>query len=168
MPRTQRVDLDPADPANDVTAAVAKAIRVLNAASQTRSGLSRKLTRAGYSAPMVKEACDRLEAMGYVNDRAFVQDTISKRQRQGRGAKLIASELRHKGIDNELIDEILTRLKVEDEVERAAEVAAELLRRHHDEPLVRQREHVTDGLLRRGYAPWVARKALDNASELDS
>jgi regulatory protein len=162
------VDRDPADPANDVAAAVAKAIRVLNAASQTRSGLSRKLTRAGYSAPTVNEACDRLEAMGYVNDRAFVQDTISKRQRQGRGVKVIASELRHKGIDSHLVDEMLSEVNAADEVGRAAEVAGELLRRHRDEPLARQREHVTGGLLRRGYAPWVARKALDKASELDS
>ena len=33
---------------------------------------------------------------------------------------------------------------------------------------IHQREYVTGGLLRRGYAPWVARKALAKASELDS
>jgi regulatory protein len=158
------VDLDP----NDVEGAVEKALRVLNAASQTRSGLSRKLERAGYSAPTVNEACNRVAAMGYVNDRAYAEATLSKRQRQGRGVKVIASELRHKGIDSALVDEILGELSVEDEVERAAKLAGKLLSRHGDEPLVRQREHVMGGLLRCGYPPWVAKRALEKASALDS
>jgi regulatory protein len=106
--------------------------------------------------------------MGYVNDRAYAEATLSKRQRQGRGVKVIASELRHKGIDSQVVDEILGELSVEDEVERAAELAVKLLSRHRDEPLVRQREHVMGGLLRRGYAPWVAKRALEKASALDS
>jgi regulatory protein len=158
------VDVDP----SDVEGAMEKALRVLNAASQTRSGLGRKLERAGYSVPTVNEACNRVEAMGYVNDRAYAEATLSKRQRQGRGVKLIASELRHKGIDSELVDEILRELSVEGEVERAAELAGKLLSRHDDEPLVRQREHVMGGLLRRGYTPWVAKRALEKASALDS
>lgn len=158
------MDVDP----SDVEGAMEKALRVLNAASQTRSGLGRKLERAGYSVPTVNEACNRVEAMGYVNDRAYAEATLSKRQRQGRGVKLIASELRHKGIDSELVDEILRELSVEGEVERAAELAGKLLSRHDDEPLVRQREHVMGGLLRRGYTPWVAKRALEKASALDS
>ena len=158
------MDVDP----SDVEGAMEKALRVLNAASQTRSGLGRKLERAGYSVPTVNEACNRVEAMGYVNDRAYAEATLSKRQRQGRGVKLIASELRHKGIDSELVDEILRELSVEGEVERAAELAGKLLSRHDDEPLVRQREHVMGGLLRCGYPPWVAKRALEKASALDS
>src|SRR5579859_2504191 len=91
----------------DVEAAVEKAVRVLNAASQTRTGLSRKLHRDGYSDAAVEAACSRMEALGYVNDRAYADATIQKRQHQGRGVKVIAAELRHKGIDPEMIDEIL-------------------------------------------------------------
>jgi regulatory protein len=153
-------------PADEVDGAVEKALRVLNAASQTRSGLSRKLRQAGYSAFAVDQACDRLETMGYVNDRAYAEATLSKRRRQGRGVKVISSELRHKGIDSELIDEILGELSVDDEIDRAAELAGKLLSRHGDEPWVRRREHVMGGLVRRGYPPWVAKRALEKASSL--
>jgi regulatory protein len=154
---------DPVDPAK-VEGAVEKALRILNAASQTRTGLLRKLERAGYAGRTAGEACDRIEAMGYINDRAYAQATLAKRQRQGRGVKVIASELRHKGIDSDLVDEILGELNVEDEVARASELAGKLLARHRDEPRVRQREHVMGGLVRRGYAPWVARRALEKAA----
>src|SRR5579859_937689 len=96
---------DALDP-EDLEAAIEKAVRVLNAASQTRSGLSQKLRRAGYSTTVVEAASARLEALGYVNDRAYADTLVQKRQRQGRGVKVIASELHHKGIEPELIDEI--------------------------------------------------------------
>ena len=47
----------------DVEAAVEKAVRVLNAAAQTRSGLARKLTRDGFAAVAVDAACTRMESL---------------------------------------------------------------------------------------------------------
>ncbi len=151
---------------DDFEAAVEKAIRVLNAASQTRSGLSQKLKRAGYSPTVVEAASARMEALGYVNDRAYADALVQKRQRQGRGVKVIASELHHKGIDSDLIDEILADVDAGAEIERAADLAARLIRRHADEPSARQREHVIGGLMRRGFTPGVARKALERASAI--
>jgi regulatory protein len=161
------IEVGPSDPL-DVEAAVEKAIRVLNAAAQTRSGLERKLRRAGYAAATAEAAAGRVEAMGYVDDRAYGEAILSKRRRQGRGVKVIASELRHKGIDGALIDDLLGQLTAEDEVESAAALAAKLLSRHEGEPLVRRREHVIGGLIRRGYAPWVAKKAMEKASAVNS
>lgn len=107
-------------------------------------------------------ACDRIEAMGYVNNRAYAVATLHRRQQQGRGLKAIASELRHKGIDRALVDELLGEVSVEDEIEGATELARKLLQRTGGQP--RQREKVTGRLVRRGYEPWVARKALEKAS----
>jgi regulatory protein len=101
--------------------------------------------------------------MGYVNDRAYAEATLRRRRLQGRGLKAIASELRIKGIDGELVQELLGGVNVEEEIEGAAELARKLLQRKAGQP--RQREKVTGALLRRGYAPWVARKALERASE---
>jgi regulatory protein len=147
---------------DDPEAAVGLAIRILNAAAQTRSGLERKLARAGFTAGAVDVACDRVEAMGNVNDRAYAEATLERRRRQGRGLKVIAAELRQKGIDRELVDELIGTVTVEDEVEGATELARKLLERQPDRP--RRSQKVTAALLRRGYAPGVARKALEKAS----
>jgi regulatory protein len=161
------IEASPLDPL-DIAAAVEKAVRVLNAASQTRLGLERKLVRAGYAAATADAACSRVEAMGYVNDRTYAEALLSKRRQQGRGVKVISSELRHKGIDPALIDDLLGQLSAEDEVEGATALAVKLLSRHEGEPLVRRREHVIGGLIRRGYAPWVARRAMEKASAVNS
>ena len=81
---------------------------------------------------------------------------------------MIGAELRHKGIDPELINELLGEVKTEDEVQRAAELAVKLLQRHQGEPAMRQREKVMSTLMRRGYPSWVARKAVEAAPALDS
>ena len=147
---------------DDVQAAVDKAIRILNAAAQTRSGLGRKLARAGFAPGAVDAACDRVEAMGYVNDRAYAEAALHRRLQQGRGLRVIASELRHKGIDRSLLDELVGQVSVEDEMEGATELARKLLQRDADQ--TRLREKVMGTLNRRGYAPGVARKALERAS----
>ena len=118
--------------------------------------------RAGFAPATVEAACDRVEAMGYVNDRAYAEATVNRRQEQGRGVRVIASELRQKGIDRALVDELMGKVSVEEQVDGATELARKLLLRNPDQP--RQRERVTGTLMRRGYAPWVARKALERAS----
>jgi regulatory protein len=147
---------------------VEKALRVLNAAAQTRSGLAQKLSRAGFAPQAVEAACNRVEALGYVDDRAYAEAALERRQRQGRGLQVIGAELRHKGIDPELINELLGEVKTEDEVRRAAELAIKLLQRHQGEPAMRRREKVMSTLMRRGYPLWVARKAVEAAPALDS
>jgi regulatory protein len=104
--------------------------------------------------------------MGYVNDRAYAEAAVHRRQQQGRGLKVIASELRQKGIDRSLVDDLLRHVSEEDEIDGATELARKLLERNPDQP--RQREKVTGRLMRRGYAPWVARKALENALRVNS
>ena len=147
-------------------AAVAQAVRILNAAAQTRSGLQHKLARAGFAPGAVDVACSRVEAMGYVNDRAYAEAALHRRQQQGRGVKVIASELRQKGIDRALVDELLGQVSEEDEIEGATELARKQLERNADQP--RQREKMIGRLMRRGYAPSVARKALEKALRVNS
>ena len=103
-----------------------------------------------------------------MNDRAFAAAAMRKRQQQGRGLKVIAAELRHKGIEPEIIDDLVAEVSTEDEVERASGLAVKLLQRHAEEPTVRRRERVMGALMRRGYAPWVARKALEKGLAVNS
>jgi regulatory protein len=143
-----------------------KGLRILNAAGQTRAGLARRLARAGYEEAEVMEACNQLEAHGYLDDRGFAASRLRRRQAQGRGARLIAAELRQKGVPPEVIDEALAGRDEEIEVARAMELAAKLVARRAGEPPGQRRDHVLAALVRRGYPPGVARRALQRAMSL--
>ena len=149
----------PFDP-GDADAAYEKALRILKAAAQTRAGLGRRLSRAGYDDDTVAGVCARLVEVGYLDDRAYAESALSRRRRQGRGARLVASELRHKGIDPGVIQDLLGSVDETEELERATALAAQMLaRRAAEEPRLR-RERIMGTLARRGYSQGVARRAV--------
>ncbi|HEV3233922.1 MAG TPA: RecX family transcriptional regulator [Candidatus Dormibacteraeota bacterium] len=141
-----------------------KGLRILNAAGQTRLGLARRLSRAGYGETEVEEACAQLEAHGYLDDRGFAASRLRRRQQQGRGARLIAAELRQKGVSPDVIDDVLADRDEEAEVERAMELAVRMVARRASEPPAKRRDHVMAALVRRGYPASVARRALEAAN----
>jgi regulatory protein len=155
--------------ADDAEAAFEKAVRVLNAASQTSSGLCIKLKRAGFSPEAADQACRRAVELGYVNDRAYAAALVDKRLRQGRGRALISRELGHKGLDHDVVGEAVNEVDIEAELRSAAELAAKLLRRHASEPdAARRRQKVLSALARRGFLGSVSRVALARAAATES
>lgn len=161
----KRVGPGPIPSSEDPEAAFEKAVRVLNAASQTSSGLHLKLKRAGFSQEAADQACRRAVELGYVNDRAYAATVVEKRLRQGTGGALISRELGHKGIDQELVREAVGEVDSEAELRSATELAAKLLRRHASEPeATRRREKVLSALARRGFSGHVTREAYARAT----
>jgi regulatory protein len=153
----------PTDP-DDADAAYTRALRSLNAASQSRASLTRRLARAGFGAAAVDAACARLLELGYLDDDALAGATAQRRLQQGRGASLIAAELRQKGIGQESVDAALAGIDDESLLEHATATCARLLRRRAAlAPHVRDRQ-VLGALTRRGFSFRVARLALEAAS----
>ena len=152
-----------AEDPDDVEAAFEKAVRVLNAASQTSAGLILKLRRAGYSARAAETACRRAVGLGYVNDAAFAEALVAKRLRQGRGRALISRELGHKGLGDDVVTEAVGALDAGQELSSAIELASKLLRRHSSELEPKRREKVLSALARRGFSGHISREALAEA-----
>lgn len=146
-----------------------KALKVLTAASQTEVGLSRKLVRAGYEADIVTAVVERLKSAGYLDDRAYAESLSRRRTARGRGARLIASELRQKGVSSEIVEETIRGLDREVGGQQAKDLALKLLTRHADMPGAQLRRRVEAQLMRRGYPNAVVhdayREALRELSE---
>ena len=156
----------PAANPDDGEAAFEKAVRVLNAASQTADGLTRKLRRAGYSAGAAAQAVARATSLGYVDDRAYAQALVERRLRMGRGRGLIGQELAHKGLEDAVVGEALQGVDAGTELAAATSLAIKLLRRHRAEADDRARQKVLAGLARRGFSSALARKAMENTGSV--
>ena len=154
----------PPDP-EDVSAAFDKAVRILNAASQTTAGLTQKLLRRGYSQAAALAACQRAVEMGYVNDAAYAEALVGRRLRQGRGVRLIGRELGHKGIDPDLVATAVAAVDPDDEYDSALDLAMRLVRRQAaaSDP-ARGRDRALAAMARRGFASGIARRALAEAT----
>lgn len=69
--------------------------------------LEQRLQGKGYPAAAVAEALHDLESRGLVSDRRFAESLVRSRVERGYGPMKIAHELRAKGVDDPLIEELI-------------------------------------------------------------
>ncbi len=89
--------------------------------------VEQRLRKKGYSPVQIEAAISRLQRQGYVDDRAFARFWIDNRQTfSPRGPRLLRSELRQKGVSQEVVDEALASYRDDQaqEAEQAAEIAS--------------------------------------------
>jgi regulatory protein len=72
--------------------------------------LVNKLTTAGFEAEVALQAVERLTGDGLQNDRRFIEGFTQSRINQGKGSVRLRADLRQRGIDSGLIDEVLLEL----------------------------------------------------------
>lgn len=100
--RERRAAID--DPAVVLEAAA----RFLEARSRSISEVRRRLTGAGYRPDLVEGAIGRLAELGMLDDEAFARAWVESRDRaRPRGERAIREELRIKGLDRGLVDDVM-------------------------------------------------------------
>jgi regulatory protein len=84
------------------------AVESLARRSHSRKELKNKLFRKGFPGKDIYQALDRLEELGYLDDRKFAIEYARHRLRQSpRGRMLLSSELIKRGVSREIVDQVL-------------------------------------------------------------
>ena len=85
-----------------------KAVNLLNYRAHSRKELSDKLKhKTGCKDAELEEVLDRLEELGFLNDRTYASSVVRSCARKGYGAQRALSELARRGIPKELREEAL-------------------------------------------------------------
>ncbi|HEY5487428.1 MAG TPA: regulatory protein RecX [Candidatus Limnocylindrales bacterium] len=158
------------------------AARFLEMRSRSVDEVRRHLGTAGYRSELVESAVARLLELGMLDDRAFGQTWVESRDRaRPRGESAIRQELARKGLDRELIGEILAARRGDgaeggagDEAAASPdELAAERLLSKRASALLRisdpreRRNRAYALLARNGFDPEVCRRVSQHAALLD-
>lgn len=126
----------------------------LTGRARSRKELSDKLASRHVPDDVATDLLDRFEEVGLVDDAAFARTWVSQRQ-QGKGLsrRVLAQELRRKGVDADVAKDALDEIDPEDEAEAARELVRRKLRglRGVDETTAARR--LVAMLARKGYAP---------------
>jgi regulatory protein len=154
--------------------AVAKSIclRLLTASPRTRAQLADALSKRNVPADAAERALDRLTEVGLIDDTAFAHAWVRSRQ-NGRGLarRALASELRARGVDEEVARSALDTIDAADELTAAQELVRRRLPALRGQPYAVQARRLSGVLARKGYSGdvvmRVVREALD-ASAGDS
>jgi len=144
----------PADPES-----VARTIllRRLTDQPRSRAELAGFLAKKHVPADIAERVLDRFEEVGLIDDVDFARSWVQSRQRsRGVASKVLAMELRRKGIDDETAREVLTELDPDVERQNAHRLVQKRLRSMRGLDSTTQIRRLTGMLARKGYAPQVA------------
>lgn len=151
---------EPAESAEPKREEQAKALclRLLTARARTRAELAGQLAKRGFLEDVSDRVLDRLTTAGLIDDADFAAQWVrSRREHAGKGRKMLAAELRTKGVDEDVIAGALAGIDAGAERDRAEQLVQVKLRRETlgvDDMRVTRR--LVAMLARRGYSPSMA------------
>lgn len=143
----------PWTPALPKISALDKALKILSASPVSEAELRRKLYRAGYPDILIDQALDECRRHNYINDELLAADSAEYLIARGTGRRMVKVKLRRRGLDKELVDEVIANTDPEEELEAARyalECKLRLLIREKDHR--KKREKAFRFLVSRGYS----------------
>lgn len=145
-------------------------LRLLTNAPKTRSQLHQALLRRNCPEEVADAVLDRMEQVGLVDDAAYAAMYVHSQQAgKGLARRGLAYGLRRKGLDDDLVQEVLDRVDPRAEEELARGLVERRLARLHGLPRDVQVRRLAGMLARKGYGAEVSRRVirevLDEAPE---
>ena len=112
-----------------INKAVERGVRFLSYRPRSIQEVRRNLAKHETAESVIELALERLINLGYLDDRAFAKYWLENRDMfKPRGPMALRYELRQKGIDNGIVDELLSDLDVFTSAYRAAQTRLNRLR----------------------------------------
>lgn len=155
-----KLEADPEGYARDIVT------RQLSDRARSRSDLEQALATKGVPGDVAAGVLDRFEEVGLVDDADFARSWVQSRQRtKGLAPRVLAQELRRKGIDDDVAQDALGELDPDDEIAAAHRLVQKKLRSMSSLDLQTKLRRLTSMLARKGYSGQVVfdvvRKELD-------
>jgi regulatory protein len=139
-------------------------LRLLTDRARSKHELASRLRRAGVADEIAEKVLERFDEVGLIDDQAFADAWVRSRHRaRGLGRRVIAQELRRKGVAKEVVDEALTEVDDAAEEQRARELVERRLRTlGASGPEDRQTagRRLLGMLARKGYPPPIAYRVV--------
>jgi regulatory protein len=132
-------------------------LRLLDAQARTRAELAGQLKKRGYPDDVSAKVLDRLAEIGLVNDSDFAEQWVqSRRANASKSKRALGTELRTKGVDDDVIEAALNRIDGANEYGRAVKLVRTRLRRENlDGDQAKVARRLVGMLARRGYSETV-------------
>ena len=142
---------DPVQQARDIC------LRLLTARPRTRAELRQALLRKGIEEDVADQVLGRLDKVGLVDDAAFAELWVrSRHTHQGLGRRALATELRRKGVADDIAAEAVATVDADAEEDRARQLVRKRLRSLGGADEASRVRKLVGMLARRGYSEGLA------------
>jgi regulatory protein len=138
------------------------AINLLSYRARSQREIMTKMKEKGYDGSMIEKVLEKLQEYGYINDYQFSQQWVSDKQKSKKAGKnLLKQELFQKGIDRDVIQQVIDEnVHPEEEYGRAYELAEKKMRTLQKEDRKSKYRKLSGVLARKGYTFDIISKVL--------
>jgi len=144
-------------------------LRLLTARPCSRAELADALRRRGISEEVGEPVLDRLNEVGLVNDAVFAESVVhSGCSHRGLGRRALSTELRRRGVPDEVAREAVSTVRIEDEEQRARELVRRKLHRSTVRDVSTVVRRLAGMLARKGYSEELALRVVRDELGLGS
>jgi regulatory protein len=141
--------------------AVDRALNFLSYRPRSREEVRRYLKRKETSPEIIETALARLDRLDFVNDRTFAGFWIESREHfSPRGARALKNELRMKGVERDVVDELVSDEQDEERALRAGRKKARTLINNSSIDYAAFRNRLGSFLQRRGFGYQIVTKTV--------
>ncbi|MFF5996688.1 recombination regulator RecX [Lysinibacillus sp. KU-BSD001] len=149
----EQFDIDEITYEDEIAKAFNKALSFLSFQMRSEYEVKKKLFDAGYGEAVVLEAIRKLEALGFLNDETYSKALLeTKKRTMKKGPRAIRQDLKKKGIDKLLQDEVLETFSYEEQLEISIQLAEKEVRAGNRKTPAQVKQKIQDVLLRKGYS----------------
>ncbi len=128
--------------------------------------VKQKLKLKEFTDEVIEEVIADLQRLNLLDDHAFARRWIEARMERAAGARKFALDLRRKGVDAAIIDEVLAEFKAQlNSPDRALDLLRKQAWRYRGLQREKAQRRMLGFLARRGCDPQAARKAIDQVWE---
>jgi len=147
---------------DEVRKAFNRALHFLGFRMRSEFEVKKKLLDSDFGEAVVLEAIQKLKDLGFLNDETFSQALLNTQKATGKkGPKSIRQELRKKGIDRDLQEEILSSYSENEQLAIATELAEKVVRTERGKTPFQLKQKIQETLLRKGYGFEVIGQVVD-------
>lgn len=147
---------------NDKKVAFDMAVSYMEKYVVSEKGIRDYLKKKNFDDSTIKNTIEKLKEYNFVDDRKFAQNYFESLS-ASKGKRVISNKLKEKGINSEIINEILENVDDEDEIEKAKIIAEKFVKNRQNDTKCKQK--CLAHLIYKGYDYNVAQQATNYALE---
>ncbi|MDF2616403.1 MAG: recX [Sedimentibacter sp.] len=139
------------------------AVNLLSRSPKSEKELKLKMQDKGYDLVFIENAIKKLKEQKYIDDERYSEMFINSKINMSKdGRRKIKEALYNKGIDKEIIDEKLSSVSEEEEIERAFLLAKKKLSSMKEEDTRKKTLKLSNYLINKGFEYSTVKKAVSN------
>ncbi|TQR19314.1 recombination regulator RecX [Psychrobacillus vulpis] len=148
---------------DEVRKAYNKAIHFLSYRMRSEHEVKKKLLMSDFGEAVVLEAIRKLYEHGFLNDESFTKALVATQKKNSKkGPAAIRQELKKKGIEKDLQEEVLATYSEDEQLIIARTLTEKIINQNQSKTPRQIKQKVQDALQRKGYNFTIISQAIDS------